>query len=196
MGGIAWSEEEDHLLKKCIQQYGEGKWNRIPLLSDSRYVSEDFETKINITCVCSLKLYHMTWDQYINGVTIVSWSLIAARLTGRTGNDIKNYWNCHLSRKLINAEHQNREKQITTKVEVSRPVPRYCNAATPVPPTPCLEEMPHLQPSQEESSSSSTPLILQHPELEQSRNVEINEDVNFAKHKGFNGNGRFQTGCS
>ncbi|KAK0602303.1 hypothetical protein LWI29_032121 [Acer saccharum] len=108
MGGIAWSEEEDNLLKKCIQQYGEGKWYRIPLLSD-----------------------------------------------------------------------QNREKQITTKVEVLRPEQLYRNAATAVPPPPCLEEMPHLQPSQEESSSSSTPLILQHPELEQSQNVEINEDVNF-----------------
>ncbi|KAK2638077.1 hypothetical protein Ddye_025872 [Dipteronia dyeriana] len=97
------------------------------------------------------------------------WSIIAARLPGRTGNDIKNYWICHLSRKLINSEDQNREKQITTKAEVIRPEPRYCNAATPVPPPPCLKEMPHLQPSQEESSSSSTPVILQHPELEQSR---------------------------
>lgn len=33
MGGVAWTEEEDYLLKKCIQQYGEGKWHRIPLLA-------------------------------------------------------------------------------------------------------------------------------------------------------------------
>lgn len=33
MGGIAWTEEEDNLLKKCIQQYGEGKWHRVPLLA-------------------------------------------------------------------------------------------------------------------------------------------------------------------
>jgi hypothetical protein len=33
MGGVAWTEEEDHLLKKCIQQYGEGKWHRVPLLA-------------------------------------------------------------------------------------------------------------------------------------------------------------------
>lgn len=28
------------------------------------------------------------------------WSVIAGRLPGRTANDIKNYWNCHLSKKL------------------------------------------------------------------------------------------------
>ncbi|KAK1581421.1 hypothetical protein Q3G72_005892 [Acer saccharum] len=117
--------------------------------------------------------------EVVSHSSALRWSLIAARLPGRTGNDIKNYWNCHLSRKLINAEDQNREKQITTKVEVLRPEQLYRNAATAVPPPPCLEEMPHLQPSQEESSSSSTPFILQHPELEQSQNVEINEDVNF-----------------
>ena len=33
MGGVAWTEEEDHLLKKCIERYGEGKWHRVPLLA-------------------------------------------------------------------------------------------------------------------------------------------------------------------
>ena len=32
------------------------------------------------------------------------WSLIAGRMPGRTDNEIKNYWNTHLSRKLANRE--------------------------------------------------------------------------------------------
>ncbi|TKY65939.1 Transcription factor MYB113 [Spatholobus suberectus] len=77
MGGVAWTEEEDHLLKKCIQQYGEGKWHRVPLL--------------------------------------------AGRLPGRTANDVKNYWNCHLSKKLNALEAEDR--QVTRDVQVIRPRP-------------------------------------------------------------------------
>ncbi|KAM7529848.1 hypothetical protein LguiB_033258 [Lonicera macranthoides] len=27
----AWTAEEDFILKKCIQKYGEGKWHQVPL---------------------------------------------------------------------------------------------------------------------------------------------------------------------
>ncbi|PRQ38602.1 putative transcription factor MYB-HB-like family [Rosa chinensis] len=27
----AWTKEEDHLLRKCIEKHGEGRWHKIPL---------------------------------------------------------------------------------------------------------------------------------------------------------------------
>ena len=33
------------------------------------------------------------------------WSLIAGRLPGRTDNEIKNYWNTHIKRKLLASGH-------------------------------------------------------------------------------------------
>ncbi|KAH7571774.1 hypothetical protein JRO89_XS04G0138000 [Xanthoceras sorbifolium] len=48
MGGIAWSEEEDQLLKKCIAQYGEGKWHRIPLLSGIYLHQLQITTKVEV----------------------------------------------------------------------------------------------------------------------------------------------------
>lgn len=42
------------------------------------------------------------------------WSLIAGRLPGRTDNEIKNYWNTHLSKKLTNqATDPNTHKKLT-----------------------------------------------------------------------------------
>ncbi|CAN1176553.1 Transcription factor MYB1 [Linum perenne] len=105
MGGVAWTEEEDHLLRKCIEQYGEGKWHRVPLLAGlnrcrkscrlrwlnylrpnirrGSFAEEEVELII--------KLHKLLGNR---------WSLIAGRLPGRTANDVKNYWNCHLSKRL------------------------------------------------------------------------------------------------
>ncbi|KAJ0042034.1 hypothetical protein Pint_18604 [Pistacia integerrima] len=31
----AWTEEEDNLLRKCIEVHGEGKWHQVPLRGDN-----------------------------------------------------------------------------------------------------------------------------------------------------------------
>nr|WRO64705.1 MYB transcription factor protein [Rosa persica] len=37
----AWTKEEDHLLRKCIEKHGEGRWHKIPLQAELsfRYVT-------------------------------------------------------------------------------------------------------------------------------------------------------------
>ncbi|RHN45301.1 putative transcription factor MYB-HB-like family [Medicago truncatula] len=55
------------------------------------------------------------------------WSLIAGRLPGRTANDVKNYWNTHLRKKVESEAKEKKEKEKSNETmkahEVIKPRP-------------------------------------------------------------------------
>ncbi|XP_038678732.1 transcription factor MYB113-like [Tripterygium wilfordii] len=111
MGGVAWTEEEDQLLKKCIQQYGEGKWHKIPLLSGLNRCRKSCRLRWLNYLRPDIKRGSFTEEEVdliikLRNLLGNRWSLIAGRLPGRTANDVKNYWNCHLSKRLMAAEKE------------------------------------------------------------------------------------------
>ncbi|KAK7845386.1 transcription repressor myb4 [Quercus suber] len=80
----AWSKQEDQKLIDYIGKNGEGCWRTLPQAAGN--FAEDEEDLI-------IKLHALLGNR---------WSLIAGRLPGRTDNEVKNYWNSHLRRKLMN----------------------------------------------------------------------------------------------
>ncbi|XP_020537194.1 transcription factor RAX3 isoform X2 [Jatropha curcas] len=112
-----WSPEEDARLKEYIEQNGTGgNWIALPSkiglkrcgkscrLRWLNYLRPNIkhggfsEEEDNI--ICSL---------YINIGS--RWSIIAAQLPGRTDNDIKNYWNTRLKKKLLGKQRKEQQSR-------------------------------------------------------------------------------------
>ncbi|KAI3950716.1 hypothetical protein MKW92_005240 [Papaver armeniacum] len=109
----AWAEEEDILLRKCIMEYGEGKWHLVPLraglnrcrkscrLRWLNYLQPNIiRGEFKPDEVDLIIRMHKLLDNHLIPTILDScrWSLIAGRLPGRTANDIKNYYNTHLKK--------------------------------------------------------------------------------------------------
>ncbi|XP_074293992.1 myb-related protein 308-like [Silene latifolia] len=102
-----WTKEEDDKLIAYKKAHGEGSWGSLPkavgLLRSGKscrlrwinYLRPDIKRgKFTEQEVELIIEFHSLLGN--------KWSLIAARLPGRTDNDIKNYWNTHVKRKFLN----------------------------------------------------------------------------------------------
>ncbi|XP_039045492.1 transcription factor MYB1-like [Hibiscus syriacus] len=123
MGGVAWTEEEDQLLKKCIDRYGEGKWHRVPLLAGLNRCRKSCRLRWLNYLRPNIKRGSFAEDEVqliikLHKLLGNKWSLIAGRLPGRTANDVKNYWNCHLSKKL-SAQETDKEYQTARNIIIT-----------------------------------------------------------------------------
>ncbi|TYH09378.1 hypothetical protein ES288_A07G090800v1 [Gossypium darwinii] len=128
----AWTEEEDLLLKKCIEKYGEGKWHQVPARAGLNRCRKSCRLRWLNYLKPNIKRGHFAADEVdliirLHNLLGNRWSLIAGRLPGRTANDVKNYWNTHLLKKNIDTSSKTsnpKSHKLKPNTKVIKPRPQ------------------------------------------------------------------------
>ncbi|KAL0913286.1 hypothetical protein M5K25_016734 [Dendrobium thyrsiflorum] len=102
----AWTKEEDERLIAYIKANGEGCWRSLPKAASLLRCGKSCRLRWINYLRPDLKRGNFTEEEdeliiKLHSLLGNKWSLIAARLPGRTDNEIKNYWNTHIKRKLV-----------------------------------------------------------------------------------------------
>ncbi|KAL8162447.1 hypothetical protein V2J09_013936 [Rumex salicifolius] len=100
-----WTPHEDSLLINYIQTHGEGLWRSLPKKAGLLRCGKSCRLRWLNYLRPDIKRGNISQDEdeliiKLHALLGNKWSLIAGRLPGRTDNEIKNYWNTHLSKKL------------------------------------------------------------------------------------------------
>ncbi|VVA97506.1 unnamed protein product [Arabis nemorensis] len=101
-----WTVEEDEILVSFIKKEGEGRWRSLPKRAGLLRCGKSCRLRWMNYLRPSVKRGGITSDEEdlilrLHRLLGNRWSLIAGRIPGRTDNEIKNYWNTHLRKKLL-----------------------------------------------------------------------------------------------
>ncbi|CAI0396558.1 unnamed protein product [Linum tenue] len=102
----AWTKEEDQRLIDYIRTHGEGCWRSLPKSAGLLRCGKSCRLRWINYLRPDLKRGNFSEEEdeliiKLHSLLGNKWSLIAGRLPGRTDNEIKNYWNTHIKRKLM-----------------------------------------------------------------------------------------------
>ncbi|XP_022724195.1 transcription factor MYB102-like [Durio zibethinus] len=101
-----WTPEEDQKLIDYIQKHGCGNWRTLPKYAGLQRCGKSCRLRWTNYLRPDIKRGGFSFEEeetiiQLHSILGNKWSAIAARLPGRTDNEIKNYWNTHIRKKLL-----------------------------------------------------------------------------------------------